>query len=151
MQAATIKMPRPASRQLRGLQPPNRAARTAGNPKMPAPRMELTISAVKLQRPITLTRTTGELTDTSGAAATSVSGKYNSGFSLHWSVFGQGHRRRFHCRDFCQYIRLGGDAFKMRITFASVIIDTHRLEIILIVEEQLDRLLGIFCMAYCFA
>jgi hypothetical protein len=75
MQAAMIKTPMPASKQLSGLNPPIRAARTAGNPKIPAPMIEFTISAVRLQRPMTRTSAFG---DGPGAGEKFVSGKHGS-------------------------------------------------------------------------
>jgi hypothetical protein len=52
MQLAMIRMQTPAARQARGLKPPTLAANTDGRPKMLAPMMELSIEAVRLQRPI---------------------------------------------------------------------------------------------------
>ena len=55
MLAAMMRIPTPAPRQLNGLSPPTRSASTAGGPNMPTPIIELSISAVRLQRPIVRT------------------------------------------------------------------------------------------------
>src|ERR1700737_323136 len=151
MHEAMINTPMPAMRQVSGLNPPVRAARIADKPKIPAPIMEFTISAVRLHRPMTRTSATGATGDDFNSVEASVFCRCAPCREPCPSVLSHWYRRRFHRTDLRKNVRLTGDAFEMRVTFAVVIIHADGLKIILILHQQLNRLFAVFGAANCFA
>src|SRR5712692_394509 len=70
-----------ANSQANGLAFPSKREMTEGSPKTPLPMMQLTISAVRLQRPMERSRV-GWVSDTSGLYHGSVGGCDHTGFVL---------------------------------------------------------------------
>ena len=130
MLAAMMRIHTPAPRQLNGLSPPTRSASTAGGPNMPTPIIELSISAVRLQRPIVRT---------SRCALSLTRVCVPLGLLRRCR-----HGRRFHPGDFCQHVWLAADRLKMRITLAPMIVNTVGLEEIAILGEQFYGILRVF-------
>src|SRR6516225_9655801 len=133
MHAGVMRIPAPAPRQLKGLSLPSRSASTAGSPNMPTPIIELSISAVRLQRPIVRT----------SPCALSVARVC----FLCWLVRRCRHWRRSHTGDFCEQVRLATDGLKMRIALAAMVVNAVGLEEIAILREQFYRIFGVFSLA----
>ena len=130
MQAAMMRIPAPAPRQLNGLRLPSRSASTAGSPNMPTPIIELSISAVRLQRPM--------------VRMSPCEFSVNRLCSFASLVRRCRHGRRPHPGDFCEHVGLAADGLKMRMALAAMIVNTVGPEEIAILGEQFYGTFGVF-------
>src|SRR5262245_17597131 len=126
MHAATTSAPDPAMTQLSGLYPPSPPASMAGSRKIPAPSMELAMSATRLHRPIVRTRSGFSKPDFAAAVKPRPS-------------FRRAHIRRPAFDDFAQHIGAVG-RFEVRIALSRVIVDGHGSKIVFVLDQQRDRL-----------
>src|SRR5215467_1110325 len=126
MQAATTRAPEPATTQASGLYPPSQPAKSEGSRKIPAPSMELAMSATRLQRPMVRTKSVRAGPDC-GAESKRCPSLRRAGLG------------RPALGDLGQQVRAAG-GLEVGVALAPVVVDRKGLEVVFVLDQQRDRL-----------